>query len=98
MIAPQLAQRDCCASFGADSAGRISACLDPGMVAPGRHGGHVGEDLPFDVFFRSCWIAARLPRNHPGEPLIEGPECAAVICAVAAVPAALDGHAATFTA
>ena len=33
----------------AHSAGLMSACLDPGMAAPGWQGGHVVEHLPFDV-------------------------------------------------
>src|SRR5215471_8506662 len=81
-----------------DQVRRASACLDLGMVAPGWHGRHVVEHLPFDVVLRGRRIAACLPRGHPGEALLERVQRAAFVGAVSAVPAALDGHAATFTA
>ena len=74
------------------------ASLDLWMVAPGWHGGHVVEHLSFDVLLRGCRVAARLPRCHPGEALIERAERSILVGAVVAVPTAFDGHAAAFTA
>ncbi|MDR2987678.1 MAG: pyridoxal-phosphate dependent enzyme [Nocardiopsaceae bacterium] len=79
-------------------ADRVSACMNPGMVAPRWHGGHVVEHLPFDVLTGSSRVAARLPRGHPGEAIVERLERAGFIGAVVAVPAGLDGQSATLTA
>src|SRR5579864_3750827 len=70
---------------------------EPGVVAPGGHGGHVGAGLALELLPRGAWAAARLPRDHPFQPLVERLEVSGLVGAVAAVPAGLDGHAAAFT-
>ena len=73
------------------------AASHPGMVAPGRHGGHVVEGLAFELFPGGLRVAPRLPGDHPLEALVERLELAGIVGAVAAVPAGLDGHAAALT-
>jgi hypothetical protein len=68
-----------------------------GMVAPGRHRGQVGQRLALDLLPGRAGVASRLPGDHPREALVERLELAVVVGAVAAVPAALDRHAAALT-
>ena len=65
---------------------------DARVVPPGGHGGHVGERLLLDLLPGGAGIAARLPRGHPLEALVEGLQGAGLVGAVAAVTAGLDGH------
>src|SRR5215469_3701114 len=70
---------------------------EPGMVAPGGHGGHVGAGLALELLPRGVRVAPRLPRDHPFQPLVERLQVSGLVRAVAAVPAGFDGHAAAFT-
>src|SRR5690349_11514588 len=80
---------------------RVAGSASPrdyaGVVAPGGHRGHVVEGLAFDLLARRARTAPGLPGGHPLEPFLERLELAALVGAVAAVPAGLDRHAAAFT-
>src|SRR5690242_21066116 len=70
---------------------RVAGSASPrdyaGVVAPGGHRGHVVEGLAFDLLARRAGTAPGLPGGHPLEPFLERLELAALVGAVAAVPA-----------